>query len=81
MSMSSYQMGLPIAQDSESSYDEFDKKDKFGIVQQKDLDKITGGMQVVKEFNLDINNLDRMVAMDSNGRPSEGSEKFLMQQL
>jgi hypothetical protein len=48
--------------------DEFKPDNKYGSVLQKDLDKITGGMQVVKESHLDLDNLEMLV-----GTPEEGN--------
>ena len=38
-------------------------------------------MQIVQEYKLDINHLDKMVTIEGDGRPSQGSIKFLMEQL
>ena len=63
--------------ESDNDENEFDKGDKFGSVCQKDLDKITGGMQTVKEFMIDLNSLDKLVTAQGDGKPSQGSLKFI----
>ena len=71
---------LPAPEDD--NFDEFEKDDKYGAVLQKDLDRLTGGMQVVKESYLDLDNIERMVATPEEGnRPTEGKQPFLVDQL
>ena len=55
----------------DENFDEFEKDDKYGAVLQKDLDRLTGGMQVVKESYLDLDNIERVVATPEEGnRPT-----------
>ena len=62
-----------------SDFDEFDKDDRYGSVVQKDLDKITGGMQVVRECKLDLDHLEELVGTPEEGsRPTQGKMKFLV---
>ena len=56
--------------------------DKFGGVNQKDLDKITGGMQVVRESKINLNTMEKMIPPEEAfGRPSQGRLTFLVTQL
>lgn len=61
--------------DNEDSYESDDmaleQDDKFGGVNQKDLDKITGGMQTVRESKLNLGSIERMIPPEECfGRPS-----------
>lgn len=63
--------GGQIPENGSENFDEFEKDDKYGAVLQKDLDRLTGGMQVVKESYLDLDNIERMVATPEEGnRPT-----------
>ena len=63
--------GGQIRPEEEADFDEFEKDDKYGAVLQKDLDRLTGGMQVVKESHLDLDQLEKMVATPEEGnRPT-----------
>ena len=55
---------------------------QFGGVNQKDLDKITGGMQTVRESKLNLSSIERMIPPEEAfGRPSQGRLSFLVTQL
>lgn len=66
---------------SEENYN-IEDTDKFGGVNQKDLDRITGGMQVVRESKINLNAIERMIPPEEAfGRPSQGRLSFLVTQL
>ena len=77
--------GTQSASEEEASeeLDEFEEDDKYGCILQKDLDRITGGMQVVKEAHIDLDAVERMIAPGADGqaRPTQGRLKFLVSQL
>ena len=69
-------------QSEQSEMDPFKQDNKYGSVLQKDLDKITGGMQTVQEFNMDLNKLEKLVGTPPNGtRPTQGKIDFICDQL
>lgn len=44
---------------------EFAADDKYGRVLQRDIDKMTGGMNKVKEYKIDISNFNTMAAFQA----------------
>ena len=60
-----------------------DDANRFAEIQQRDLDKITGGGQVVVESTLDLDNMDRFLqeGEDGNGvdRPTQGKYHILLE--
>ena len=70
-----------VSENDERSEENFsiEDSDKFGGVNQKDLDQITGGMQVVRESKINLNSIERMIPPEEAfGRPSQGRLSFLV---
>ena len=70
-----------VSENDERSEENFniEDSDKYGGVNQKDLDQITGGMQVVRESKINLNSIERMIPPEEAfGRPSQGRLSFLV---